>query len=189
MELNKDTNRFPDKRYCYVVEGKTDEDKLKKIGCEFVIKTGGKFIKQELISFLGEVKKKRDLILVLDPDGPGREIRDTLNKKIGESFYLEINKKDAISYKKSKVGVAEVELTKLKGIMRQFILHDISIDDNFSLDEENLIDYLYRGSKTKENKEKIIKTYAIPFKTFKNIYDALLMLDVSKNDLEELLNE
>jgi len=28
------------RRYCYVIEGVTDEDKLKKIGCLFVVNTG-----------------------------------------------------------------------------------------------------------------------------------------------------
>lgn len=188
MESNNYFN-FPYKRYCYVVEGKTDEDKLKKLGCEFVIKTNGKYIKSDIINFLIEVKKRRDLILVLDPDGPGREIRKILDSRIGESFYLDIDKKDAISYKKSKVGVAEVDISKLKNMMKPFVLHDISIDDNFSLEEDDLIDYLYKGEKTKVNKEKIISNYKIPYKTFKNIYECLLMLDVSKKDLEVLLDE
>ncbi len=181
--------KYPLKKYAYVVEGKTDEDKLKKLGCQYIITTNGKYIRKEIINFLKEVKAKRDLILVLDPDGPGKQIEDILNSKLGLSCSISINKKDAISIKKSKVGIAETNSDVLKDIMKAFILHDINTDEMPSLDEDDLIDYLYKGSKTAINKKKIIETYKIPYKTFKNIYECLLMLDVSKKELEDLLDE
>ena len=45
------------KRYAYVVEGMMDEDKLKKLGCLFVIKTGGKYIRPEVLRFIKNVSE------------------------------------------------------------------------------------------------------------------------------------
>lgn len=188
MESNKLFN-FPDKRFCYVVEGKDDENKLKKLNCEFVIKTNGVYIRNEIINYLKLVKKSRDIILVLDPDGPGRKIKEILDFKIGPSCLLEVDKKDAISFKKNKVGIAEVETNKLKDLLRPFILHDISIDENFSLEKDDLIDLNLTGYNSTSNKKKVIDKYSLPYNSLKNIYEYLLILSVTKKDLQELLNE
>ena len=37
-------NNIDENRYLYVCEGKTDSEKLKKLGCLFVVETGGKYI-------------------------------------------------------------------------------------------------------------------------------------------------
>ena len=52
MEGNRTEKEWMERenrRYIYICEGTTDEDKLKKLGCLFVVKTGGKFIKKDII--------------------------------------------------------------------------------------------------------------------------------------------
>lgn len=75
---------FEDRKYVYVVEGISDEDKLKKLGVEYIIKTGGKFIREDILLFLKEVYQKRNIILLTDPDGPGKNIASYVQKIIGK---------------------------------------------------------------------------------------------------------
>ena len=46
---------YPNRKYLYVVEGNSDEDRLKKLGVTYIIKTGGKFIRPEIPAGWAEV--------------------------------------------------------------------------------------------------------------------------------------
>lgn len=176
-----------DKRFAYIVEGKTDEDKLKKLGCLYVVKTGGKYIRKEIVEFIKKLKDSRHIVLVLDPDGPGRKITTYLKEIIGDCFTVEVNKKDAI--KNNKVGIAEMNLDDLKNALRPYILHDIYIDENPSFDEYTLLDLGLTGPNSKEKRKKLINKYSIPYTSIKCIEEHLLMLSITRKEIEETIND
>lgn len=184
--MESSAERHPGRRYLYVCEGITDEDRLKKLGCLFVLPTGGKFIRHEIIDFLKLAYAVRDLVLVLDPDGPGRQIRNRLLKEVGPSLVLEVEQKKAI--KKDKVGIAQVAMGDLKEKLRPFVLHDILTDENLSLDDEDFYRLGLVGPGSKEKREKLIGHYHIPFSSAKKVEDCLLMLSVSEKEIQEVLS-
>ena len=89
-----------------VVEGKSDvlflETFLEPI--DFII-TNGSEISKNTINTIKEYSKKYKIIVLTDPDFPGKKIRDIINNNI-ENCYNAFVSKD-VSIKKNKVGVAE----------------------------------------------------------------------------------
>lgn len=187
MGLNKEELLKADRRYVYVVEGPTDEDRLKKIGCFFVVKTGGRYIRPVIIDFLKEVHQKRELVLVLDPDGPGRDIKTHIERQVGSCLVAHAELKDAIS--RGKVGIAQMKIEAIKELLKPFITHDLYVDENLSLEDEDLYDLGLYGPEGKKRRTKLIEKYHIPYTSFKNVEDALLMLCIKKAQIIKDLSD
>jgi ribonuclease M5 len=179
----KENGSNPDRRYLYVCEGVTDEDKLKKIGCLFVMKTGGKFIRPEILAFLKNVHQVREIVLVLDPDGPGKEIEARVEKAVGGCLSVHAVKLLAIRH--NKVGIAQMDIPDLKELMKPFVRHDLFVDENPSVDDEEFYELGLEGAGSKEKKAKLIRKYSIPYTSSKNVEDALLMLGKTPKDIKE----
>lgn len=90
-----------------VVEGKMDLDLLSQfIDCE-IITTNGSEINRKTIDYIKEVKKRKKVIVLTDPDAPGKRIRDILNENIEGLDNAYLPKQKCI--KKNKIGVAECD--------------------------------------------------------------------------------
>ena len=176
-----------DNRYLYVCEGKTDLDKLKKLGCLFVVEVGGKYIPYEIINFLKEVHKVREIVLVLDPDSPGKEIKDRLRKELGSCLTCYISQKDAKD-KNNKIGIAQAKMDVIKDALAPFIKHDLFIDENLSLGDYDYDALGLSGADSTRKRELVKQAFKIPFTTNKKIEDALLMLSITKDQIEEVIN-
>ncbi len=177
---------YDERRYLYVCEGVTDEDKLKKLGCLFVVCTGGKYIRPEIIEFLKEAHEYRQIVLLLDPDGPGNKIEERLHEELGDCLVAKAEKKDAVRH--GKVGIAEMGMEDLKELLRPYILHDIVSDESLSFDEYLFYDLKLTGQGSKEKRDKLIEKYHLPYTSKKNVEDCLLMLGVTKEEIEECVN-
>ena len=89
-----------------VVEGKNDYSKLKSIYPNMQIMiTNGSAIDKSLISDLIKLSKNNEIILFLDPDGPGRIIRKTLENSLSKVSHAFLDTNKAISRNKRKVGI------------------------------------------------------------------------------------
>lgn len=181
-------NNIDENRYLYVCEGKTDSEKLKKLGCLFVVETGGKYIQKELIEFLKKTHKIREIVLVLDPDSPGKEIKKRLRNEIGQCKLCYVKQKDAKN-KGNKIGVAQAKIETLKDALSPFIKHDLFIDENLSLDDDDYFDLGLSGENSEVKRKKVCEYFKIPFTTNKKIEDALLMLSVTRKEIEEVIDE
>lgn len=106
-----------------VVEGKSDVAFLSQfIDAEFVI-TNGSAVPEETINYLKNVKK--EIIVLTDPDFPGKQIRDRLNEAIPYLRHCFIKKENSI--KNGKVGVAE-------GNIQEILL---ALEDSFEISKQN----------------------------------------------------
>lgn len=175
---------FSNRKYLYVVEGNTDEDRLKKLGVTYIIKTGGKFIRPEIISFLKEIHERRNIILLTDPDGPGKEIARKVEERIGPCIILHAQKKKAIYH--DKVGIAEMKLDDIRALIQEYLEHDSKIKEDI-LTMADLIDLDLVGPNGKKRRMTLIEKYHMPFTSGKNVLDALNMLCLSKEELEREL--
>ena len=184
MELND----IGDNRYLYVCEGKTDSDRLKKLGCLFVVETGGKYIPREVIEFLKEVHKIREIVLVLDPDSPGKEIKEKLKRELGKCLTCYVKQKDAKD-SNNKIGIAQAKSEVLKEALAPFIKHDLFIDENLSLGDDDYYELGLSGESSREKREKVVKHFRIPFQANKKIEDALLMLSITRSEIEDIIDE
>lgn len=177
---------YNEKKFVYVVEGNTDEDKLKKIGATYIVKTGGKFIRKDILLFLKEVKHERDIILLTDPDGPGRNINSLIQKEIGKCNIIYADKRKAIKH--NKVGIAEMKSIDLYDLIYPYLNHDKQIVEE-TLTTNDLIDLNLIGPLGNERKNKLINIYHIPYSSSKNVLTALNMLSLTKEKIIEVLND
>jgi ribonuclease M5 len=88
-----------------VVEGKTDKDLIESFMNADVVTTNGSEVSRETIDFLKAAAQKRSVVVLTDPDAPGKRIRDLLNQAIPGLLHAYIPKEKAIKH--HKVGVAE----------------------------------------------------------------------------------
>lgn len=172
------------KKYLYVVEGNSDEDRLKKLHVTYIIKTGGKFIRPDILLFLKEVVKKRGIILLTDPDGPGKEIANHVQSRVRTCILLKAEKKKAIYH--GKVGIAEMKLTDIEELIHPYLKKDKEISENI-LTNIDMVDLGLVGDKQK--RMKLIEKYHIPYTSSKNVLDCLNMLAISRDELEKELTE
>lgn len=171
-----------DRKHVYVVEGNTDEDKLKKLGVTFIVKTGGKFIRPEIIEFLKEIYQKRNIVLLTDPDGPGRLIAQTIESRIGKCIILKAEKQKAIYH--DKVGIAEMKLSDIAILIKEQLEFDNQVKED-SLSLNDLFDLGLIGPSSKGKKDILIEKYHLPFTTGKNVLNALNMLCLTKDEIKE----
>ena len=88
-----------------VVEGKSDVQFLENfLDAEFVI-TNGSEVSRETIEYIRSLSTIKKVIVLTDPDSPGKRIRDILDSEIPNLSHAFVEKNKSI--KKNKVGVAE----------------------------------------------------------------------------------
>jgi len=88
-----------------VVEGHTDVDFLSHFIDAEIVTTNGSDVPRETIDYLKSLSKTKKIIVLTDPDTPGKRIRDVLDHEISGLCHAFIPKSSAI--RKGKVGVAE----------------------------------------------------------------------------------
>lgn len=174
--------------YCYVVEGKTDIDKVKKCGARFVIQTNGKFFNPYLISNLKEIAKHRQIVILTDPDPTGIAIRKKINQELNNSC-LYIESPMRLSHDKKKIGIAQIKLNDLKEILKDYIYHDFESNEKIELTYEMMMNLNLIGLNSSKNKEFISKKLNINSSTSKEFLLLLQMLEVKEDDLKEMLGK
>lgn len=89
-----------------VVEGKNDANKIKSIFPDVnVIITNGSEINKQTIKDIYKASLVDEVVLCLDPDGPGEKIRRKIIEKVENVSQVFANKYKAISKNKKKVGI------------------------------------------------------------------------------------
>ena len=88
-----------------VVEGATDKALLTSFLDADIVITNGSDVPRGTIGYLKEISLTRDIIVLTDPDSPGKRIRDVLDANIPNLKHAYIPKQKCI--KRHKVGVAE----------------------------------------------------------------------------------
>lgn len=166
-----------------VVEGKSDvlflETFLKPI--DFII-TNGSEISKNTINTIKEYSKKYKIIVLTDPDFPGKKIRDIINNNI-ENCYNAFVSKD-VSIKKNKVGVAESTKDEvLKSLQNLHIFSKTTTFTDVSL--KDLIDWGYLEIDQKEFRNYISKKYNFDEVNTKRFIKRINLLNIPiKEELE-----
>ena len=101
-----------------VVEGKNDANKLKTIFKDVdIIITNGSEINEQTLLDIYRMSLRTEVILCLDPDGPGEKIRKKIIEKVPNVSQVFAKKNLAISKNKKKVGI---EHMSKKNILEMF---------------------------------------------------------------------
>lgn len=169
----------------FVVEGKNDGERLHKIGVPYIVRTEGTKVPRETINHLRALSNKHQVVLLTDPDGPGKYISDLIIKEIPESMLLKIDKKNAI--KGNTVGVENISLPNLKALIAPYL--NYTYNTASSLQFSDLLALNLTGPNSKDNKIKLAHKFNLLNGSLKNMYIQMLLLDLNINDLAEALYE
>lgn len=169
-----------------VVEGKSDVAFLSNyIDAEYVT-TNGSEIPFSTLEYLKTARKNKDIIVLTDPDFPGRRIRAMLDENIDGLKHVYINKEHAIKH--NKVGVAEADINEImKALDNAF---DNSNNDNEYISYSDLFNLgLIGGKDSKAKRDILTHKLFIGFSNAKTLYKKLNSLKMSKEDVEGLIYE
>ena len=88
-----------------VVEGASDKAFINTFLEADIVTTNGSEVSRETIDYLKTAIKTRDVVVLTDPDSPGKRIRDILDQEIPGLLHAFVPKEHSIKH--YKVGVAE----------------------------------------------------------------------------------
>ncbi len=102
-----------------VVEGKHDLQRLENLFDCDVICTGGLGLSEDVLMTIGTADQNQGVIIMTDPDYPGRKIRDEVAKAAPNAKHIFVEKEDAIG--KRNVGIEYVSDEKLVELIEQTV--------------------------------------------------------------------
>lgn len=167
-----------------VVEGKSDVAFLSNfIEAEFVV-TNGSDVPDNVIEYIKEVSKSKEVIVLTDPDYPGETIRTKLDANIPNLKHAFVSKDKSI--KNGKVGVAESTKEEvLKALENSFTNSSIKKGNFTTSDLVSL--GLSGSSNSKELRELVCNKLHLGHTNSKSFLNRLNTLNISKDELKEIV--
>ncbi len=169
-----------------VVEGKSDIAYLSSfIDAEFV-STNGSDVPSDVITYLKKASQKKKIIVLTDPDSPGKRIRDVLDQEIDNLIHCYVHKEKAI--KRHKVGVAECDIDEIYNALNNQFVNNKNKKEYISVDELYYLGLLGRED-SKAKREYLSNKLSIGYNNGKSLYKKINSLKLTRSDIERLLNE
>jgi len=171
-----------------IVEGNHDKSKVLAVYPDaYIIITNGSEISDSTLKLILETSKTRQIILLLDPDGPGEKIRKTVESVVPNVKHAFIKKDKCISRNKKKVGIEHASYKDIKEALENLLVKvearsDITNKDIFAL---KLTGYPCSSILRAKVSDKL--NFGRPNK--KTFLKRLNMFGITKQQLEEIINE
>ena len=172
-----------------VVEGYHDLAKLKSIYPNMdVVITNGSEISRQTLDELKILNEQRGLILFLDPDFPGKKIRQTINDYVGATTHAYLPKDKCISKNNKKVGIEHALQEDIINALNN--LFDSKIEYEEIIKMSDLYYYELTGCRNaKKNREKLTKNIGIGLSNSKTLHKKLNMFEITKKQIEDILRK
>lgn len=169
-----------------VVEGHTDVDFLSHFIEGEIVTTNGSDVPRETIDYLKTLSKTKKIIVLTDPDAPGKRIRDILDSEISGLCHAFIPKAAAI--KNGKVGVAESNQDIVMLALSNLLEPNPSRKG--TLTSLDLFDLGLIGSpKSGVVRKSVCEHFHLGFANGKTILKRLNILGIEKEDIHKFLKE
>lgn len=167
-----------------VVEGKSDVSYLSNyIDAEFIT-TNGSDVPFGTIDYLKTISKSKKIIVLTDPDSPGKRIRTILDENIPGLTHCYVSKDKSI--KNGKVGVAECDIDEVINALSNKFVNNKSDKKTISIND--LYDLELLGSKNSiELREKLSNKLHLGHNNAKSLCKKLNSLGLTKEDIKKLL--
>ncbi len=166
-----------------VVEGKMDKDLIESFMDVDIITTNGSEVSRETIEYIREISKKRDVIILTDPDTPGKRIRDIINNEIPGLMNAFVPKNKCI--KGHKVGVAESSKEVILEALNHLIPSTPSPTSDLEITDLYDLGLIGQPSST-EKRQKIEEKLHLGHTNGKTLLARLKALGINKKELREL---
>ena len=159
-----------------VVEGKTDTALLKELFEVDTIETHGLALDDKTMALIKEASKKRGIIVLTDPDFPGKKIRDQIQKEIPECKHAFVAKKDAVG--KKKLGIAEAKKEAVIAAIENVVTFDANKE---SITWKEFIDLDIIGNK--HRRFGVYDLFNLGYGNVKTLFKRLNMVGISKEEI------
>ncbi len=166
-----------------VVEGKMDKDLIESFMDVDIITTNGSEVSRETIEYIREIAKKRDVIILTDPDTPGKRIRDIINNEVPGLMNAFVPKNKCI--KGHKVGVAESSKEVILEALNHLIPSTPSPTSDLEITDLYDLGLIGQPSST-EKRQKVEEKLHLGHTNGKTLLARLKALGISKKELREL---
>lgn len=168
-----------------VVEGKMDKDLLESFLEVDIVTTNGSEVSRETINYVKELSKNRNVVVLTDPDAPGKRIRDILNSEIPGLYNAFVPKEKSI--KKHKVGVAECDKKTILEALENLMCPVADVPDS-DLTMADLFEFGLTGHQNSvEIRKKLENALHIDQVNGKTLLKRLKALGLNKKNLEEII--
>lgn len=167
-----------------VVEGKNDKNKILSVFKDaFVILTNGSAIDKNTLDLIKEMEKRDQVILCLDPDGPGEKIRKKILDYVPTCKSVFAIKAKAISKNHRKVGIEHMNQEDIvtlfenvydacnKGNIKFLELYELGIMDS-KIKREEICLKLHMGYCNAKQFLKRVNMFNISINEIRKIYDS-----------------
>ncbi|MFV0395563.1 MAG: ribonuclease M5 [Coprobacillaceae bacterium] len=165
-----------------VVEGKTDTAVLKELFIVDTIETMGLQLPKETLEIIKEANKARGVIVLTDPDFPGKKIRDQIQTIVPNCKHAFIHRKDAIG--KKKLGVAEAR--------KEAIIEALENCVTFSKTTESITWSEFLSLNIVGDKKRRLEVYNafhLGYGNVKTLFKRLNMIGITKQQIIEIIGE
>lgn len=165
-----------------VVEGKSDTALLKELFEVDTIETHGLALDKKTLELIKEANKTRGVIVLTDPDFPGKKIRDQIQTVVPNCKHAFVSKKDATG--KKKLGIAEANKEAVVLALENMVSFDV---DNQSITWHEFIDLDIIGNK--QRRLLVYNLFNLGYGNVKTLFKRLNMVGISKEDVLKKLDE
>ena len=165
-----------------VVEGKSDTALLKELFEVDTIETHGLALDKKTLELIKEANKTRGVIVLTDPDFPGKKIRDQIQAVVPNCKHAFVSKKDATG--KKKLGIAEANREAVVLALENMVSFDV---DNQSITWHEFIDLDIIGNK--QRRLLVYDLFNLGYGNVKTLFKRLNMVGISKEDVLKKLEE
>ena len=165
-----------------VVEGKSDTALLKELFEVDTIETHGLALDKKTLELIKEANKTRGVIVLTDPDFPGKKIRDQIQTVVPNCKHAFVSKKDATG--KKKLGIAEANKEGVVLALENMVSFDV---DNQSITWHEFIDLDIIGNK--QRRLLVYDLFNLGYGNVKTLFKRLNMVGISKEDVLKKLDE
>lgn len=163
-----------------IVEGKTDTQVLKSFLDVDTIETGGSGLNQKTLEYIKTTSLTRDIIVMTDPDFPGKQIRDKISKVIPHCKHAFVNKKDAIKH--HKVGIAEATQDAILEALENVVTFS---PDSESITWAEFIQLDIIGDK--KRREEVYDHFHLGYGNVKTLFKRLNLVGITAQQIQDFM--
>lgn len=159
-----------------VVEGKTDTALLKELFDVETIETHGLALDNKTLDLIKTASINRGIIVLTDPDFPGKKIRDQIQQIVPNCKHAFVSKKDATG--KKKLGIAEAKKEAVIKALENVVNFDVNQQ---SITWKEFIDLDIIGNKRK--RLLVYDMFNLGYGNVKTLFKRLNMVGITKDDI------
>ena len=168
-----------------VVEGKTDKDIIDSFMDADIVITNGSEVSRETIDYIRRASEIRSVVVLTDPDAPGKRIRDLLDQYIPGLSHAFIPKEKAIKH--HKVGVAESSKDVILEALGHLIPSSSRPDSTITSDDLYELKLLGQENSTQLRHQVELKLH-LGHTNGKSLLKRCKALGLTRQDLEDAIN-